>query len=239
MSENLAQMPDRAGLYVLGLLRGQERRDFEADMAADPVLAAEVAAWEQKFLPLSLAVPQIQPDAGVWRAIEESIAVPEPFVAKRRRNHSMLRDWLWDNLPVWRGIGAIGVAAAVALAVLLPRPQPSPSMVAVLSTKSGPVFTVALRANGALDIAAVKHAPPPEGKVWQLWAVGKDQKPISIGFVTPGSTQLQPRDLPQPLRKPDTLIAVTAEPPGGSPTGQPDMPIMFAGPLVPVPHTAS
>lgn len=239
MSDKPTQSPDRAGLYVLGLLRGEDRRAFEIDMSADPVLAAEVAAWEQRFLPLSLAVPRIEPSREVWHAIEQVIATPPAAPVREVRRRSVWRDWLWDNLAVWRGIGVVGVAAAVALAVLLPRPVPGPSLFAVLSTKSGPVFTVAMHMNGALDIAAVGHTAPPQGKVWQLWAVGHDAKPVPIGFVNSGSTKLPPNDLPAHLRKVNTLVAATVEPPGGSPTGQPDLPIVFAGPLVPVPRADS
>lgn len=239
MSDDFSQTPDRAGLYVLGLLRGEDRKAFEADLAVDPTLAAEVAAWEQRLLPLSLATPPAQPAPAVWGAIEQAIGTQPAPSPRVRRRRPVWRDWLWDNLPVWRGVGAIGAAATIALAILLTHQTPAPSMVAVLSAKSGPVFTVALRANGALDIAALGHTAPPQGKVWQLWAVGKGEKPVPIGFVKPGGTALPPDDVPKHLRKPNTVIAATVEPPGGSPTGQPDMPIVFAGPLVPVPRAAS
>ena len=74
MSDSIPPIPDRAGEYVLGVLRGEERRAFEADMARDPVLAAEVAAWEYRLLPLALAVPQAEPPANSWHEIERIIA---------------------------------------------------------------------------------------------------------------------------------------------------------------------
>lgn len=238
MSDTPVPTPDRAGLYVLGLLRGDERRAFEADMAVDPVLASEVLAWEERLLPLALGIPPVDPDAPVWQAIEQGIAAPARSVAPSHRRAGW-RDWFWDNLLVWRGLGALGVAAAIGLAVLLPRPVPGPSMVAVLSAKTGPVFTVAMRADGAMNIAPVGHAAPPPGKVWQLWVVAKGEKPVPIGFVQPGHTTLPPNDVPAHLREPEALIAVTVEPPGGSPTGLPDTPIVFSGPLLPVGPTPS
>ena len=225
--------PDRAGLYVLGLLRGAERREFEAACARDPALAAEVAAWEERLLPLALAVPPVAPGPAVWAAIERATSPRAAAPARRNR----LRE-IWDNLFVWRGIALAGAVAAALLA-LLPRGTTGPAMVAVLSTKAGPVFTVAMRTNGALNIAPVGHAAPPAGKVWQLWAVGQGEAPVPIGFVQAGATRLPANDVPARLRRAHTLIAVTVEPPGGSPTGKPDMPIVFAGPLLPVAPTAS
>ncbi|WP_427939973.1 anti-sigma factor [Acidiphilium sp.] len=225
--------PDRAGLYVLGLLRGAERREFEAACARDPALAAEVAAWEERLLPLALAVPPVAPGPAVWAAIERATSPRAAAPARRNR----LRE-IWDNLFVWRGIALAGAVAA-ALLLVLPRGAPGPAMVAVLSAKLGPVFTVAMKTNGALNIAPVGHAAPPAGKVWQLWAVGQGEAPVPIGFVQAGATRLPANDVPARLRRAHTLIAVTVEPPGGSPTGKPDMPIVFAGPLLPVAPTAS
>lgn len=238
MSDSPFPTPDRAGLYVLGLLRGDERREFEADMSADPVLASEVSDWEERLLPLALTIPPAEPGRSVWRAIELVVAPPVRPVAVGRER-SGWRVWFWDNLLVWRGIGALGAAAAIILAVLLPRPVPGPSMVAVLSAKTGPVFTVAMRADGAMNIASVGHAVPPPGKVWQLWAMAKGEKPMPIGFVQPGHTTLPPHDMPVHMHKPGTMIAVTVEPSGGSPTGLPDTPIVFSGPLLPVGRSTS
>ncbi|MDD2876565.1 MAG: anti-sigma factor [Acidiphilium sp.] len=238
MSDHITPTPDRAGLYVLGLLRGQERCDFEADLATDPALSLEVAAWEVRLLPLSLAIPPVEPSHTVWQEIErilsprDAAATPLPRIAWHRR--SSWREIWWDNIAVWRGFGALAAAAAIALVVLRPQPSAAPHMVAVLANASGPMFTVALRSDGAMSIAPVAPIAPPAGKVWQLWAVAGGEKPIPVGFVEPRRTALPRNDMPADMRKPEILMAVTVEPPGGSPTGQPDTPIVFSGPLLPM-----
>jgi len=238
MSDIVSPQPDRAGLYVFGLLRGQERREFEADLAVDPVLGLEVATWQERMLPLSLAIPPVVPSETIWPEIARLIAPREagagaPVRAASRRRAGGFGSW-WDNVAVWRGIGAVAVAAVVALIVVRPQPVPAPRMVAVLASKAGPVFTVALRSDGAMSIAPVGNIKPPPGKVWQLWAVAGGEKPVPVGFVEPGRTVLPRNDMPADMRKPQILMAVTVEPPGGSPTGQPDTPIVFAGPLLPI-----
>lgn len=237
MSDSGSATPDRAGLYVLGLLRGQERRDFEADLVVDAVLAAEAAAWENRLLPLALTVSPVEPSAAVWSEIEriltprDAVAALPPATARRG---SPWFETFWENIVVWRGIGALAVAAALALIVLRPQPAPAPRMVAVLASRAGPVFTVAMRTDGAMTISPVRAIKPPAGKVWQLWAVAGGEKPVAVGFVEPSVTALPPGQLPADLRKPAILMAVTVEPPGGSPTGQPDTPIVFSGPLLPI-----
>lgn len=231
MSEALPPVPDRAGEYVLGVLRGEERHRFEADMARDPALAAEVAAWEARLLPLALAIPASEPPESVWRSIEQRVA--PPAVAAPRAAPSW-HDRLWNSVNIWRGIAAAAAAAAIILAVLHRQPAAPPHLVAVLAGTAGPVFTVALRENGAMSISPVTGTAPPAGRVWQLWAVAGGEKPVPIGFVNPGQTTLPANDLPQALRRAKVLLAVTVEPPGGSPSGQPDTPIVFSGPLLPI-----
>jgi anti-sigma-K factor RskA len=229
--------PDqRAGEYVLGLLRGMARAQFEAEMDREPALARAVAFWEDRLAPLALAAaPEIMPSPAMWCMIEASIRPAEPPVSWGDRVAA-----LWNNVGVWRGIGVLAIAAALVLAIIHPGsgPAPQPSMVALLNQGTTPLFTVSLRENGSAQILPLSHVAPPAGKVWQLWAVAKGVKPVPIGFLQSGPTNLPAGDIPATLRKPGVLIAVTVEQPGGSPTGTPTMPIMFDGPLTSVQATS-
>jgi anti-sigma-K factor RskA len=222
--------PDqRAGEYVLGLLRGMERAQFEAEMARDPALVRAVAFWEDRLAPLALvAAPEIRPTASLWSAIEAAIVPAQPVASWRDRLAA-----LWNNARLWRGVGALAIAAALVLVVIRPgyRTAPKPSMVALLKQGTKSLFTVSLRENGSAQILPLGDAAPPAGKVWELWAVAKNIKPVPIGFLRSGLTNLPAGDIPAALRKPGVLIAVTVEQPGGSPTGTPTMPIVFDGPL--------
>lgn len=232
-------VPDRAGEYVLGVMRGEERRAFEEEMARDPALAAEVAAWERRLLPLALAVPPAAPPAPAWDHIASAIGFPAS-AALARPSHGMR---LWRSLTLWRGFAVIAAAAALALAVLRPHPVPGPDLVAVLqpSALAPPVppgvspaaFAVAVHPDGAIGVTPVSTRRPPEGRVWQLWAIAPGKKPVPIGLLRASRpTRLGPGDVPATLRHADIQIAVSVEPPGGSPTGQPTGPVVFAGPLL-------
>lgn len=56
--------------YVLGVLSGPELAEFEANLARDPQLQQQVAAWERRLTPLAATLPEIEPRASVWDAIE-------------------------------------------------------------------------------------------------------------------------------------------------------------------------
>ncbi len=220
----------RAGEYVLGLMRGMERAQFETEMARDPELTRAVAFWEDKLAPLALdAATETMPAPALWRSIEAAIK-PMPT---RQAAASPWFATFWNNLGLWRGIGAIAVAAAIMLTLINPfaRHPSRFSMVALLNQGTKPLFTVALRTDGSGQILPLTHAAPPAGKVWELWAVAKGARPVAIGFLQSGPTALRAGEIPPQLLKSGVLIAVTVEQPGGSPTGTPTLPIEFDGPL--------
>jgi anti-sigma-K factor RskA len=70
-------------------------------------------------------------------------------------------------------------------------------------------------------------------RVLELWSVPPEGAPRSLGLISAsGSTVLKRERLPATLLKGGTAaLAVSVEPPGGSPTGAPTGPVVFAGKL--------
>jgi anti-sigma-K factor RskA len=70
-------------------------------------------------------------------------------------------------------------------------------------------------------------------RVLELWSVPPQGAPRSLGLIkADGVTVLDRRRLPAGLRSGGTAaLAVSVEPPGGSPTGAPTGPVVFAGQL--------
>ena len=71
-------------------------------------------------------------------------------------------------------------------------------------------------------------------RAMELWLIlpGPNQRPQSLGLIQPG----QPIRLTIPPElagqlTPDAALAVSLEPPGGSPTGQPTGPVIASGKL--------
>jgi anti-sigma-K factor RskA len=70
-------------------------------------------------------------------------------------------------------------------------------------------------------------------RVLELWSVPPEGNPRSLGLISAnGVTVLKRERLPATVLKGGTAaLAVSVEPPGGSPTGVPTGPVVFAGKL--------
>src|SRR5262249_34581942 len=65
----------RAGEYVLGVLRPEERHAVERAAAADPDLADEIAFWNEQLMPLVDAV-EVEPPPELFERIKSALHAP-------------------------------------------------------------------------------------------------------------------------------------------------------------------
>jgi anti-sigma-K factor RskA len=213
-----------AGEYVLGTLPRRARQRFRRLMAADPELAGLVSDWARRLGPLDDATPAGEPPARVWRAIERRIenAAAAPLSSL---------PWL-GALALWRGL-ALGAAAAAAglmlyIALFAGRAT-APLVVAVLAGQGGAPGWVAVTGprSGEVSFSAVAPQPEPKPHAFELWAIaGGPPRPLGLLPQNTGSAfALRLRQLPPP----GGVLAVSLEPPGGSPTGLPTGPVLYQG----------
>jgi anti-sigma-K factor RskA len=215
-----------AAEYVLGLLGAAERREVEQRLRREPALASEVAFWEQRLGGLADAVAPVSPPEATWSRIETAIGT-----APRRAS-------VWQSLSFWRGfamasatLAAASVAALVYIGLV---PAARAPLTATLSGKAGqPNFVAAVTASGdslvIVPAALLTNAP----RAFELWLIPTGEtRPRSLGLIQPGQPiKLKiPSDLAGRLT-PQATLAVSLEPPGGSPTGQPTGPVIAAGKL--------
>lgn len=220
-------LPDRlAAEYVLGTLAGPARRRFETLLPAHPALRAAVADWQQRLHPLAAEVSPVHPGPAVWHALQSRL-FSEAAVTPR---------W-WQQLRLWRGLSGLALAGLVGLSVMLVNPQPvAPPIVVVLAANvdagAGAVpasFVLSLNADGRSLVLRPVDAPALQAsQAFELWAVPPQGAPRSLGLVsaTLGAT-LRGDD----LMRGTAAFAVSLEPAGGSPTGQPTGPIVSVGKL--------
>ncbi|NRF69541.1 anti-sigma factor [Aquincola sp. S2] len=228
-----------AAQYVAGTLRGPARRRFEALLTGHPALRAAVDAWRDRLMPLTAAVePQAAP-ASAWLGIERRLwPTAEPAQAA-----AAAAPW-WRSLGFWRTASGFATVAAVGLGVLLASPQPqAPPLVIVLQAAdgapagtSGPgTFVASVSGDGRSLVTRPVHPVVMDvNRTLELWAVPPQGAPRSLGLISPdGLTVIRRDKLPQALldRKNTAALAVSVEPPGGSPTGAPTGPVVFAGKL--------
>ncbi|HKQ24596.1 MAG TPA: anti-sigma factor [Burkholderiales bacterium] len=224
-----------AAEYVLGTMSAHARRRFEINLRENPALRRAVADWEKRLTPLALALPDLEPPSRVWQAIESRI-----------RPVSQARPGFWGSLWFWRfsSIASGLVALALLIMVAGPRldqvPVDANRMVVVMNDLKtrNPAMTVSWQPGKSgkrvVRIRVIVHAEMAPGTAWELWMLpGEDQKPVSLGLIT--THGIQSLILPAPLAaKLDQAegLAMSVEPAGGSPTGLPSGPVLFAGPLV-------
>ncbi|MGU3663725.1 anti-sigma factor domain-containing protein [Methylobacterium sp. A49B] len=219
--------PDlRAAEYVLGTLAAQERADVEREIAADPSMAKRVEVWERRLSPLLDAIPSVPPPPRVRAALLQSLSDALPGPPDQL-------DGLRRQVRLWRfaAAGAGLLAAGLALFVVVgPRPELEGGRYLAVVQGGGALPALIVRVDTRTGTAQVRPvgAETPADRNLELWFVGaQGAKPL--GLV--GTTSIRVT-LPAGA-SPDGAIAVSVEPVGGSPTGQPTGPVIYTGKLIP------
>ncbi len=221
-----------AAAYVAGTLRGPARRRFVSLMRSHPGLRSAVQAWEARLMPLTASVAPVAPPPRVWQGIEARIAPAKTAPAAST-------GW-WGQLAVWRAFSGVATVAAVTLAVLLALPQPSqPPIVVVLSAAGGTApeggvtpasFVASISADGrAMVTRPITNVALQADRALELWAVPPEGAPRSLGLISAQAATVVKRGK---VLDNTAALAVSLEPPGGSPTGAPTGPILYVGKLV-------
>src|SRR5882672_7051755 len=209
-----------AAEYVLGVLAAQERREIARRLEQEPALADEVAFWEERLGGLADTVAPVAPPQTAWSRIEAAIG--EPASAPARQSS------VWQSLAFWRSFGiasaTLAAASIAALAYIGLVPTARAPLMATLGGSAGqPNFVAAVTATGNSLVIVPAALLTNDPRAYELWLIPSGEtRPRSLGLVQPGQTiRLEiPSDLAGRLT-PDATLAVSLEPPGGSPTGQP------------------
>ena len=215
-----------AAEYALGTLRGRARERLKRWMRDDAELARVVAKWEARLAPLAQAVAPVAPPARVWNALQTRLE------GARDAGHKL-------SFSVWKALGwmASGAAAAlIAVAILLPSREPAhAAYVAVLSdpkTTRAVLVATAGQADKVLRVNTLDPSIQVSGRSLELWALPRDGKPKSLGVIGAERAALR-LDAPADKALGNVpALAISLEPPGGSPTGQPTGPVLYSGPCV-------
>jgi len=217
-----------AAEYVLGVLGAAERRQAQQRLAHDQVFAEEVAFWEERLGRFADAVAPVAPPDQVWSRIARAVRMPDPTAA---------RESLWQSLIFWRsfaiGSAALAAASIGALTFIEISPAPRTPLLATLGASSGqPTFVAAVNAGGTNLLVVPAALLTSDPRAMELWLIPAGDKPHSLGLIAPGQpVRLDvPRDLVARINA-DAALAVSMEPPGGSPTGQPTGPVIASGKL--------
>ncbi|WP_322080983.1 anti-sigma factor domain-containing protein [Burkholderia sp. BCC1972] len=228
----------RCAEYALGVLDADERRALEQSASRDPQLQATLERWQRRFAPLAEDVALVAPPGRVWTRIQRDLGF---FASPHARGAAPSGGW-WNSVSLWRWVG-IGTSAAALglLAINLIRVSEAPPRVAAVEG-SYMVATIA-RSDGVahwtatVDLRRARMVVVPADKPTiaanrstELWLIPPNAKPISLGVFTPDTSAtmtLPPAIVAQLSAR--AVLAVSIEPHGGSPSGQPTGPVIATG----------
>ena len=226
-----------AAEYALGTLDPAERAVIAARRRREPDLDEAILAWEARLAPLAEAAHPIEPPRDLLPAIEARIrgATPEAegIPAADALRWSLIR-WRAAAIAasIIAGVLAVGFAARETTRKALPH-----QYVAVLQKDAAsPAFAITVNLDSREFTVRPVAATAPPGKAYELWLIDpRIGAPRSLGVIAADSAT-RSANLAQYDRAvvADATYAVTLEPPGGSPTGQPSGPPVFVGKLIPV-----
>ncbi|SAK83503.1 Anti-sigma-K factor rskA [Caballeronia fortuita] len=229
----------RCAEYALGVLDAQARAALEADVPRDPALQRTLDVWQQRLTPLADDIRSIEPPERVWTRIRHDLGLMTP-----RRADLLARKRWWDNLSLWRWLTAGASVAALALLatnlVWMRQAAQAPTTAAVpgeyilasIASKDGLVHwtaTVDVRRARIVITPTVRVTVPPN-RATELWLIPPNAKPIALGvfpFDQPATISL-PAEIVAQMNA-QAVLAVSEEPPGGSPTGAPTGPVLATG----------
>lgn len=225
-----------AGEYVLGTLDASERAAVAARRQREPALNAAIFDWERRLAPLADVVPPVTAPTHIYPKIEARISGQDIAPAGSATILDLRR-----RVRVWRTAALVATAIAASLVALVgvrefqPKPKQG-NLVAVLQKDAAsPAFLVTVNVDDRTMMVRPVAAKREAGKSYELWIVQDSLgAPKSLGLI----------DDPNPMKretlaayKPDVIqsatYAVSLEPEGGSRTGTPSGPVVFAGKLIP------
>ncbi|MES2000874.1 MAG: anti-sigma factor [Pseudomonadota bacterium] len=234
-----AQPNQLAAEYALGVLEGPDLVEARRALAGDREFRRAVEEWTWRFAPLLDDVEEQAAPQSLWPRIDRVIGGVDRIRDLERRITRSRRT----------NFGLFATAAALAGVLLLrpalvqppvqpPTAQPTPAaasapMVAMLGDDKG----IKIVANWDPDsrrlvLAVAGDMPADPAHSHELWVIPEGAKPISLG--TMGNDEMSRMELANALAellKKGATIAITVEPPGGSPTGDPTGPVVASGKL--------
>jgi anti-sigma-K factor RskA len=199
--------------YALGALDAAEAEAFRRHLQTCTVCQEELASFQEIVDELPLAAPRHRAPASVRRKVMREVAAdarrrgrpaPRPGLARRAR-------------LVPRPVLALGAALLIAIGVFAAVQSGSSGGTRVLNAQVVGPGSVQLRiAHGHGSLVLRHFAPPPAGKIYEVWVQRGKRAPSSTGALF-GVTSTGRGDVAVPgsLRGVSTVM-VTPEPAGGS-----------------------
>lgn len=206
--------------YAIGLMSTAARRRFEQLLLDDAALRTELAQWQESLASLTDAIPQQPVPEHVWQGITARIEPQVLHVPEKRP--------FWNWLRV--SVAACSIVVLVFLGSLYNRDD-ARYRATLLTADAQPALKVEAHAD-YLQVEPLTLAAVDANRSLELWAIPADGKPISLGVIPAGGKgKVELSEAQKALIGKPIALAVSLEPKGGSPTGQPTGPVLYQGAL--------
>lgn len=206
--------------YAIGLMPAAARRRFEQLLLDDAELRVELATWQESLTSLNEPLMEVPVPDRVWTAINARI---EP-----QKLHMPAKRPFWNWLRVT--VAVCSLLVAVTLGILYNRDSTQYSAT-LLSASAQPALRIKAH-DDYLQIEPLTLAAVDPKHSLELWAIPADGKPVSLGVIPAGGKgRVALSDEQHALLGKPIALAVSLEPEGGSPTGQPTGPVLYQGAL--------
>lgn len=212
-----------AGEYVLGTLSSDERAAVERRLLDHPALARAIGDWQERLTLLAAGFASVTPRPEVWQRIHRTVT---------DQGRVVRLPW-WNRVGLWRGWAAVATATAAALVAMVLVTAP-PQLIAVLNDAQGrPVWLLRTAGDERGLLTRLLGDAPPAERVPELWLLPPGRNPVSLALLEPTGSNRRPLapDVRRLLQA-GAALAVSLEPPGGSPSGRPTGPVVSTGKLV-------
>lgn len=202
-----------AAEYALGTLRNGARLRFQKRLQTEPKLAERAAKWQNLLAGLDLhLMPQVPPEA-VWKKI--ALSLPAKKTSRSTRAY----------------IGWMVAAALAALTLVsyqvIKAPEFTPFAVMNDARQQGLWVVSVDKALTRLRVTPLQPVSVSADNSLQLWLIPAGHQPVSLGLLNARETTQLKLAGRNALK--NAVIAVSLEPEGGSPTGQPTGPVLYSG----------
>ncbi|MDF1781497.1 MAG: anti-sigma factor [Alcanivoracaceae bacterium] len=222
-----------AAEYVVGTLQGKARLRFERWMMDSSKLRRQVWFWERRLQPFNESFAAVPPPKDVWQTVEKRLfpdAVEQPETM-----------WdpvsMWDKVRLWRWTTAMATAALMVMLVWAPTaPEQTAYLGVVQNQQAEPVWLVN---TSAREHQLTLKALPAVSNVgldqdYELWLLPSSGAPVSLAIMPTGGAELRIQLSNDQVREliESRSLAISLEPKGGSPTGQPTGPVVYQTRLI-------
>ncbi|WP_085731658.1 MULTISPECIES: anti-sigma factor domain-containing protein [unclassified Pseudomonas] len=206
--------------YAIGLMAAPARRRFEQLLLEDAALRTELAHWQESLASLTETLPEVPVPERVWHGVTTRIEPQELHVPEKR--------------PFWNWLRVTAALASIVVLVFLGSlytHDDARYRATLLSADAQPALKVEAH-DDYLQVEPLTLAAVDPQRSLELWAIPADGKPISLGVIPAGGKgKVELSDAQKALIGKPIALAVSLEPKGGSPTGQPTGPVLYQGAL--------